>query len=80
MLFDMGHRFLKGRKSMQGRKPARFVLETAKANAYGKFDDFADYVEKQVNSMELSGWLQESKHLRRWASELRGKFQRSNSA
>ena len=36
-------------------------------------NDFADYVENEVNRMELSGWLGEVGELRKWASELRRK-------
>jgi hypothetical protein len=34
---------------------------------------FAAEIEKQANTLADSGWKHEATHLRKWASELRGK-------
>jgi hypothetical protein len=41
---------------------------------------FAAHIEEQANRMADSGWAHEATHLRKWASELRGKTGRSDHA
>ena len=35
--------------------------------------EFAQVMEKEANSLDRSGWKNEAIHLRKWASELKGK-------
>ena len=39
----------------------------------GELGDFAVEIEKQANTLADSGWTNEAVHLRKWASELRGR-------
>jgi hypothetical protein len=54
-------------------------LDQAMARIHGKkyppvdLGDFAVEIEKQANTLADSGWTNEAVHLRKWASELRGR-------
>jgi hypothetical protein len=38
---------------------------------------FAEHIEDQANRLADSGWVHEATHLRKWASELKGKSGRN---
>lgn len=42
--------------------------------------EFAQVIEKEANSLDRSGWTNEATHLRKWASELKGKAAKADYA
>lgn len=40
---------------------------------------FADHIQEQANCMDKSGWCDEARNLRKWATELRDKLRASTN-
>jgi hypothetical protein len=56
------------------------VLANRKKGPTADMGAFAEHIEAQANRLAQSGWAHEATHLRKWASELKGKSGKSEYA